>query len=605
MSEVERHPQIEILANSTVEKVEGYVGNFTVTVKQRARFVTDACTSCDKCTEVCPVAIPNEFDMGLSKRKAIHKTFPQAVPAEYAIDFDSCLNKPNLLVCERCMEVCEPQAINFEMPLEMTKKLHIDTIIIATGAKPYDPTSIVEYGYGQYDNVITSLDFERIYAPTSPTDGDILRPSDHTIPKKIAYIQCVGSRKPNPALGQHPYCSRICCMVSIKQALVIKSKIPDAQVTVYYMDIRAYGKGYEELYERARRAGVRFIRGLPGEIRENEDHSLTVIGEDVLLGGMYAEKYDMTVLSIGLEAREDSQEVSSLFGVARDTDGFFIERHPKLEPIDTPTTGVFLAGTAAGPKDIRESSTQAKAAASRASQLMRRGMFKKEALTAEVDEERCTGCEECVKVCPYGAISLDGVAHVTEALCEGCGICAAACPEGAIDMRHYTNEQIIAQIDAALEERPAEKVIVFTSYWCSYSGADMAGTARIKHSANARIIRLLCCGRVTTEFMLRALEKGAGGVLIATCHAGECHYERGDEEVAKRYKLLKEALDEEGIDSSRLAMEGISAAEGKRFATVVNQLVDKVVGLEPIPAEKLERVKKRLQESKEKLQGVS
>jgi heterodisulfide reductase subunit A len=588
LSEVERHPRIEILANSTVEGVEGYVGNFTVTVSQKARFVTDACTSCDKCT----------------KRKAIYKTFPQAVPAAYAIDFDACLNKPNLLVCERCMEVCEPQAINFEMLQRTTRKLHIDTILIATGAKPYDPSSIAEYGYGRYDNVITTLDFERIYAPTSPTDGDIVRPSDRATPKKIGYIQCVGSRKSNPALHQHPYCSRICCMISIKQALVIKSKIPDAQVTVYYIDIRAYGKGYEELYERARRAGIRFIRGLPGEIRENADKSVTFIGEDALLGEMYAGRYDLAVLSVGLEAQEDSRDISGLLGVARDTDGFFIERHPKLEPIDAPTTGIFLAGTAAGPKDIRESSTQAKAAASRASQLMRRGIFRKESLTAEIMEERCIGCKVCEEVCPYHAVSVDRVAHVTDALCAGCGICAAACPEDAIDMRHYTDAQIIAQIDAALTERPTEKVIVFTSYWCSYSGADMAGTARIKHSPNARIIRLLCCGRVKPEFALRALEKGAGGVLMATCHPGECHYDRGDQAARKQYELLKETLRGAGIDESRLAMEGISAAEGKRFAEVINQLARKVTALEPIPAEKVDKARQKLQERKRDLERV-
>jgi len=604
LSQVERHPRIEILANTSVESVEGYVGNFAVTVSQKARFVTDACTSCDKCTEVCPVTIPNEFDEGLSKRKAIFKTFPQAVPAAYAIDFDACLNKTNLLVCERCMDVCEPQAINFEMIQQSTKKLDIDTIIIATGAKPYDPSLIAEYGYGRYHNVITTIDLERIYAPTSPTGGDIIRPSDRAAPKKIGYIQCVGSRKSNPALHQHPYCSRICCMISIKQALVIKSKIPDAQITIYYIDIRAYGKGYEELYERARRVGIRFIRGLPGEIRENADKSVTFIGEDALLGEMYAERYDLAVLSVGLEAQDDSRDISSLLGVARDTDGFFIERHPKLEPVDAPTTGIFLAGTAAGPKDIRESSTQAKAAASRASQLMRRGVFQKEALTAEIMEERCTGCKECEKVCPYHAISVDGVAHVTGALCAGCGICAAACPEDAIDMRHYTDAQIIAQIDAALAERPTEKVIVFTSYWCSYSGADMAGTARIKYAPNARIIRLLCCGRVKPEFALRSLEKGAAGVLMATCHPGECHYDRGDQEARTQYELLKETLREVGIDESRLAMEGVSAAEGKRFAEVINQLASKVAALDPIPAVKLAMARQKLQEHKKDLQRV-
>jgi heterodisulfide reductase subunit A len=604
MSEVGRHPNIEILANSTVKRVEGYVGNFTVTVKRRARFVTKDCTSCDKCTEVCPVTVPNEFDMGLSLRKAIYKTFPQAVPAEYAIDFDACLNEPNILVCERCLEVCEPQAIDFEVPPESVKKLHIDTMIIATGANPYDPTPLGEYGYGRYDNVITTMDLERIYAPTSPTEGQIIRPSDHKIPKRIAFIQCVGSRTANPALKQHSYCSRICCMVSIKQSLVIKSKIPDAQVTVYYIDIRAYGKGYEELYERARREGIRFIRGLPGEIREDGDKSLTLVGENILTDEIYRNRYDMVILSVGLEAREDSGELQRTFSLSRDTNGFFIERHPKLEPVDTTTTGIFLAGAAEGPKDIRESSTQAKAAASRASRLMKEGKVEIEALTAMVDKELCNGCGVCEEACPYKAISVDGIAHVTETLCQGCGICAAACPVGAIDMRHYTDEQIVAQIDAALLERPEEKVIVFTSYWCSYSGADMAGTARIKHVPNARIIRLLCCGRVKLDFVLRALEKGAAGVLIAACHPGECHYGKGDQETLLRYKLLKEALREEGVDESRVALEGISAAEGKRFAEAINQFVERVKGLEPIRAEKLENVSRRLQELRERQQKV-
>ncbi len=534
--------------------------------------------------------------MGLSERKAIYKTFPQAVPAEYAIDFDACLNEDNLLVCENCMKACEANAIKFDVPQETIIELQVDTIIISTGADPYDPTPLAEYGYNRHENVITTMDFERMYAPTSPTNGEVIKPSDHKTPKEIAFVQCVGSRNTNPSLNEYSYCSRICCMVSIKQALVLKSKIPDAQITVYYIDIRAYGKGYEELYHRARLQGVHFIRGIPAEITQNEDKTLTLVGENIFLGEMYEHRHDLVILSVGLEAKKNSSKVQKLFGLDRDPDGLFIEKHPKLEPVDTSTSGILLAGTAAGPKDIRESSTQAKAAASRASRLMKSGVMQLGALTAKVDEEICTGCEICEEACPFGAISVDGVAQVTEALCQGCGTCAASCPVNAIDIKHYTDHQILTQIDAALEEDPEQKVIVFSSYWCSYSGADMAGTARIKHYPNARIIRLPCAGRVKPSFVLHALRKGAGGVLIAACHPGECHYKTGEQEATKRYELIKEVLQEEGIDESRVFMERISAAEGKRFAEAINQIATRLSESKPIPEEKLQKASQKLEE---------
>jgi heterodisulfide reductase subunit A len=585
MAEVGRHKNVTLLTNAEVAEVSGFVGNFKVKVRQRARFVTQDCTACGECVPVCPVTVPDEFNMGLGLRRAIYKSLPQAVPAEYAIDIEHCLNKPNLLVCERCIEACSPKAIDFEQPPEKEIDLEVDTVIIATGADPYDPSTGNEYGYGKYENVITTIDFERIIAPTGPTGGKLLRPSDLAKPKRIAFIQCVGSRISNPELEGNPYCSGICCMVSIKQALLIKEKLPDAEITVYYIDIRAKGKGFEEMYRRARLAGIRFIKGLPAEVVENDDTSLTLVGENILLGELYEHRQDLVILSVGLEARKDSDKVQRLLGVARSSDGFFAEKHPKLEPVDTATTGIFLAGAAESPKDIRDSSTQAKAAASRASRLMKEGKIRIEALTAEVREELCAACGICESVCPFNAIHVDGTSKVTEAACQGCGVCSAACPVGAITMHNFTDEQILAQIEAALAERAEEKAIVFTCNWCSYAGADMAGTSRLEYDPSVRLIRLMCSGRLNPKFVLRAFELGAAGVLVTGCHPGECHYQSGNYKALSRYQLLKGLLRSLGIAEERLSLEWVSAAEGEKFAQVVNGFAERLRKLHAVPEE--------------------
>ena len=589
MSDVGRHPNIELVTCSEVVDVKGYIGDFHVKVLKKPRYVTNDCTACGECAEVCPVITPNEFDVGLAIRHAIYTPFVQAVPSTYKIDMDLCLNKENIVICDKCIKTCEAHAINFEMKPE-TIELEVGTIIVATGADVFDPSSLPKYGYGKYPNVITSLEFERLINAGGPSTGHLVRLTDMQIPKRVAFIQCVGSRSKKSG---RLYCSNVCCMNTIKDSLLIKEHWPETEIYVFYVDIRAYGKDFENLYQRARREGVRFIRGLPAEITEDTKTSnLWLVGENTLQKELYQINFDMVILSIGLEPREDSKKIQRLLTLSRTQDGFFMEAHPKLRPVDAATGGIFFAGCAESPKDIKDSVTQASAAAARAGILMAKGKVTVEAITPTCNHERCKACGLCVKACPYNALTLNEELkriEIIEAACSGCGTCAAECPFGALTQKHFTDEQIFAQIDAVTEYNAEKKIVAFCCNWCAYAGADFAGVSRIQYPSNVRIIRTMCSGRVAPKFIERAFARGAATVLVAGCHLGDCHYIDANHYTQKRVERLWRKMEQEGLNKERLQLLWASAAEGERFASKIREM-QPIIG--EVTSREIERAKK-------------
>lgn len=572
MTDAGRHPKIKLLTLSEVIDVKGYVGNFDVKILKRARYVSEKdCTACGECAKVCPVVRPDEFNEGLSSRKAVYSPFPQAVPSAYVINIKECLGH-NPVVCAKCAEACEKKCINFHMSDEEVLE-KVGSIVVATGLEPYDPTELDEYGYTRFENVLSSTEFERLVSAGGPSKGDLIRPSDRMAPKSVGFVQCVGSRS---ARKGGEYCSNVCCMNTVKSTLVLKEHYPDIEIKVFYIDIRAFGKGFEDLYRKSRSLGVRYIRGLPGTVIENGNGGIRVAVENTATGKIAFHDLDMLVLAVGVQPSKTTKKLQEILGLQLSPDGFFLEAHPKLQPVDSATRGVYFAGCAEGPKDIKESVTQGSASAARAIRLMHRGEIISEPVTAEVDPEKCKACGKCVEVCPYGAVSADSKrkvpARVTPAACSGCGTCAAECPFDAIIMNHFTDEQIESQVGALLAEAPESKILAFACNWCSYAGADYAGVSRLQYPPNVRLIRTMCSGRVDESFIRDAFAKGAPVVLVSGCHIGDCHYNNANLWTQKRIEKVRKKMSKLGIRPERLQLEWISAAEGVRFAKVMGDL---------------------------------
>jgi len=441
---------IDIFTNAEIETVSGYIGNFGVTIKRKPRYVNAKCNACGKCSDICPVEVLDEFNLGLNKRKAIYMPHRDAVPNIFTIDEANCTR------CGKCIGACEANAIVLDGQPEKTE-VRVGTIIIATGFDPYMPVN--EYGFRKYENVITQLQLERLLSKNGPTGGRLIRSSTKKVPKNVVFILCVGSRN-----TEHPYCSRVCCTAALKNAILIKKQYPKTEVFVLYQDIRASGKGEEEYYGEARELGVYFFKYLaqdpPKAFEKTGEDQLHVLVNDPTLGMPFELSADLLVLVEALTPRQDAAELGSKLGVSRTPDGFFREAHPKLRPLDTSTDGIYLAGVAQGPKDITESLIQASGAAARAAIPLSKGKVEVEPIVAVVNQELCKGCGRCEEACEYDAIKVEEakpstkvhtlVAKVTEAQCKGCGSCAVACPVGAITMEHFTDKQINAMIIAAI-----------------------------------------------------------------------------------------------------------------------------------------------------------
>lgn len=461
MVDCAQNDKINIYAYSEVEDISGFVGNFSVKIRKKARYVDETkCTGCGLCTEKCPQKnVPNEFNLGFDNRRAIYIPFAQAVPKKATIDPDYC-TMLKTGKCGVCSKLCTAGAIDYKQKDQIIEEKY-GAIIVATGFEPIKVDKYDEFAYSQSKDVVTSLELERLMNAAGPTKGTLLRPSDGTHPHTIVFVQCVGSRCEDER-GK-PYCSKVCCMYTAKHAMLIREKYPDTEVYVFYIDVRTPGKNFDEFYRRAvEQYGVHYIKGMVGKVMPRADGKLEVRASDLLLGKQLHIDADMVVLAAAIEPDKTARPLATMLTASMDTNDFFTEAHPKLRPVESPTAGIFLSGMCQGPKDIPETVAQASAAAAKAIGLLCKDKLTCNPCVAHSDEMMCNGCSLCANVCPYGAITyvdkefrmpdrttaIRRVSSVNPAVCQGCGACTVACPSGAMDLSGFSNRQIMSEVDA-------------------------------------------------------------------------------------------------------------------------------------------------------------
>lgn len=579
MAELGRNPNVNLLTYSEVEEIRGRPGNYDVRVSMKPRGVdTEKCRSCGVCSKVCPVVVSDEFNENLSERKAAYIDFPQAVPSAYVIDFDSCTK------CMKCEQICPSKAINLE-DRGKTVDLKVGAIVMATGYELYDARKLKEYGYGVYQDVITMMNLERMVSASGPTAGAVKK-ADGSDVKKMAIVLCAGSRDKNHI----SYCSRICCMYSLKQAFVLK-KMLGIDVHVFYIDIRATGKGYEDLYWRDEEAGVIFTKGRVAEVWKGNNGKLVVLAEDTLMGEVKEEEFDLVALATPMIPPAGLNDLARKMKLSLGEEGFVTEKHPKLDPVDSLRTGIYACGCALSPKDVRDTVSDGLAAAAKAALFLKGDRVTTSPEKAFVIEELCNSCSQCVPICPVRAITMEEKARIDPFSCIGCGACIPICPQEAIDFKNSTSRQIIANLRGVLmDKEPNEiRIVAFVDGNVGYTGVDFIGLDRINYPENIRIIAVPSTAIIGMKHLLNAFANGADGVLVI-----EGEQDIDEAFTKKRMLEMTRSLAEFDIKSMRARYSYVPLPVYKKAAELFARFTERIEKFGPVPEEKRDKIRKKL-----------
>ena len=572
MSQVSQGKNINLLTYSEIKEISGVPGDFKVKVWVKPRGVDPVkCIGCSRCNEVCPAKAKDEYNQGLQERKAIYRPFPQAVPSIYTIDFNACIK------CGACERICPADAIDINDPGEEIE-LNVGAIVLATGFELYDLSGLPQYGYGLYPNVVTSLEMERILDVNGPTGSMVVVPETGKEVKSVTYVLCAGSRDTD--VGR-PHCSRVCCLYSLKQAQLLRDRGLD--VTIHYIDIRAPGRRYEEFYKTTQEKGANFIKGKVTEIVPQGDQVM-VRSEDMMLNRIVEYNTDLVVLAPPMVAPDESLKLAESLRVSADEDKFILEKHPKLDPLSTRREGVYAAGTVIGPKDIQSTTAEAEGAAMKVVNFLSgdRMIEPNKAFLARPDA--CTGCEDCVEICPENAITMkDNLPVINDIMCSGCGACIPSCEVNALDQKGLTDAQLKANIRGVLEGSEAEiKILAFVEREVAYTAVDLAGLARLSYPSSIRIIPLPSLARLKKEHFLYAFAHGADGIMALESPEHEGPYGHAHVISEERIDEYRWELEDEDVDSSRVWYSRVYVPDWRKLKRVFTTFHDIVDGEGPL-----------------------